>query len=248
MKQCTTDYEMFKFRQDNRAVLYQNHIDRLIRSIQARNLLEMRPIIVNEKMEVMDGQNRLLAAKKLGVPIWYIVEKGLDAEDIILMNTTSSWKPSDYLNFYIHHQNDEYIKLKRFMEKHNFSLRVATNICVGQRKGSMEDFKKGSFIFPSEDVDMNADVCHDTVNLIKKLNGFSNYTESARFWKALLKLVQHSKFNKEHWFTNVSKMNSKFCPKASYKEYLEVMEQVYNFRSQNKIQFDNYRYITNDVE
>lgn len=247
MKKSTTNYDMFKFRSDNRAVLHQSHIDRLIKSIQARNLLEMRPIIVNEKMEVMDGQNRLLAAKKLGVPIWYVVEDGLCANDIILMNTSSSWKPSDYLNFYIKHQNDEYIKLARFMEKHNFSLRVAINICIGQRKVSMDQFKKGEFKFPEQDIDMQAEICHDTIAYIKKVNGYSPYTESARFWKALLKLVQHADFIQEHWLSNLSKMSNRLCPKASYKEYLETIKGVYNFHCRKKITFDTMRYM-DDVE
>ena len=38
----------------------------------------MRPIVVNKKMEVMDGQHRLMAAKQLGVEIYYQEEKNLE--------------------------------------------------------------------------------------------------------------------------------------------------------------------------
>ena len=36
------------------------------------------PILVNEKMEVIDGQHRLQAQKELNLPTYYIKNKGYD--------------------------------------------------------------------------------------------------------------------------------------------------------------------------
>ncbi len=86
----TKNYEMFTFREDNREKIDQSHVQRLVFSIEKRNLLELRPIIVNEKFEVIDGQHRLMAAKFLDVEIFYQQEKKLDAKDIITMNITNT--------------------------------------------------------------------------------------------------------------------------------------------------------------
>ena len=85
MIQKTKDYEMFKFRDDNRP-LSQPHLKALIDSIKSKNLLEMRPIQVNAQFEVIDGQHRIAAAKALGVDIYYQVEESLNPEDIIRLN------------------------------------------------------------------------------------------------------------------------------------------------------------------
>jgi hypothetical protein len=45
--QNTKNYSMFKFRADNREKISDGHVEKLVESIKTRNLLEMRPIIVN---------------------------------------------------------------------------------------------------------------------------------------------------------------------------------------------------------
>ena len=97
----TKNYEMFKFREDNRLKIDQSHVNKLINSIQSRNLLDMRPIIVNSDYEILDGQHRLLAAKNLGVEIYYEIEEKLEHKDIILMNVAKSWAVCDYMNYFV---------------------------------------------------------------------------------------------------------------------------------------------------
>src|SRR5437868_13330592 len=99
MMDQTTDYEKFVFRKDNRAKICKEHVDRLIKSIKITNLLQWRPIEVNSAMEVLDGQHRLLAAKALGVPIYYKVIDNATPESIILMNVHKNWGMGDYLNY-----------------------------------------------------------------------------------------------------------------------------------------------------
>ena len=57
----TKNYEIFKIMDCNRELSAAN-LQKLIGSIKSRNLLEFRPIIVNSKMEIIDGQHRLAAA------------------------------------------------------------------------------------------------------------------------------------------------------------------------------------------
>lgn len=231
----TKDYDIFTFREDNREKIDQAHVKRLAESIESRNLLELRPIIVNDKMEVIDGQHRLLAAKFLACEIYYQQEKKLDAADIIRMNITKPWTIDDYLNFHCQHQNDEYLKLKGFMQKHTLTLKVALNIAMGQAKSGYHDFKLGNFKFDEENLDIELDVCWDSINYIKKMNGFSPYTSSTRFWKSLLKLIRHPEFDEQKWRSNMQKMIDHFCPKARTEDYVNMVQTVYNWRNSSRI-------------
>lgn len=231
----TTNYELFIFRDDNREKIDQAHIKRLIESIKARNLLELRPILVNDKMEVIDGQHRLLAAKHLQLEIFYQVEKKLDAVDIVRMNVSKPWTMGDFLNFYVHHKFQEYIKLQDFMKKNNLTLKVAMTIALGQARLGYHEFRMGEFKFHEESLSIELDICWDTINYIKKMNGFSPYTSSSRFWKALLKLVRHPEFDEAKWRANMQKMINHFTPKARTEDYISMIQHVYNWRNPSRI-------------
>ncbi len=231
----TKEYDIFTFRDDNREKIDQAHIKRLIESIKARNLLELRPIVVNEKMEVIDGQHRLLAAKALGCEIFYQQEKKLDAVDIVRMNISKPWTMGDFLNFYVHHNYIEYKKLAEFMKKHNLTLKVAMTIALGQARQGYHEFRLGEFKFHEESLSIELDICWDTINYIKKMNGFSPYTSSSRFWKALLKLVRHPDFDEGKWRNNMQKMIDHFSPKARTEDYINMIQSVYNWRNNSRI-------------
>ena len=236
MIQKTKNYDMFIFRKDNRTKVDDNHVNRIISSIQCRNMLELRPIVVNERMEIIDGQHRLLAAKNLEVEIYYTVEKNLEADDIIKMNIAKSWQSADYLNFYIQHEYEEYKKLDAFMKKYNLSLKVALNIALGQSKQGYTDFKDGKFKFNDDSLGVELDICWATINYIKKMNGYSVYTESSRFWKALLALIKNPNFIAEKWMLNLNRMVSNCSAKSSTKEYMSMLTNIYNWKNQNKIE------------
>lgn len=234
----TKNYDMFVFRKDNRQRLDAAHIQKLVQSIKARNLLELRPIIVNEAMEIIDGQHRLMAAKALGVDIYYQKEAKLDAADIIKINLSKSWNNNDYFNYYCQHEYPEYIKLREFIKKNEISLRVALKIVFGQMHKGFQQFRKGEFKFNSEVLDRDLSICWDTILHIKKINGHSPYTSSSRFWQALLLLIKHPHFDEKKWHINLRKMVSHFSPKANTEDYVAMVQNIYNFRSTMKIQID----------
>lgn len=234
----TTQYDQFKFREDNRAHINLSHVKRLSESIQASNLLELRPISVNESMEVIDGQHRLLAAKMLGVPIFYI-QRELSPQDIIRMNVSQAWGQSDYLNYYCKNMYPEYVKLRQFMQAHGISIKVALSITMGHKKDSYVQFKQGLYRFKEDDFDAHIESCWETIDYIKKINGYSAYTGSSRFWGALLVLVRHANFDQQKWRENLKRMIERFTPKASQADYLRMLMDVYNWRNNNKVELIN---------
>lgn len=238
--QMTSQYDIFKFRKDNRESINQAHVKRLADSISARNLLELRPISVNAKMEVIDGQHRLLAAQMLGVPIYYMQDKKLSSADIILMNISQPWGQMDYLNYYCSNDFEEYKKLASFMKKNGISIKIALNITMGHKRDSYNKFKLGQYTFSEEDFNDHIDICWETIDYIKKMNGYSSYTQSSRFWAALLIMIRHTNFDANKWRDNLKRMVERCTAKATQADYLRLFMDIHNWRNNSKLELVRY--------
>ena len=123
----TSNYSQFKKLGGNRDV---GSCKKLIKSIEKVGYIP-NPIIVNEKMEVADGQHRLQACEELGIPIAYIVIPGVTVETARNMNTgQKNWKNIDYIKSYAETGN-AYIE----------SIRVAANMCISLLNEAAADVK-----------------------------------------------------------------------------------------------------------
>lgn len=233
----TTNYDMFTFSEDNRARIDQQHVKNIENSIKSKNLLHLRPIIVDENMKVIDGQHRLIAAKNLKIEIYYKVDVSLKPKDVILMNISKPWNSVDYFNFYVKNNYLEYIKLKNFIEKNNLTFGVGFYIQGLTCRQGYQEFKKGDFKFKEEQSKHEIETCWEIINLIKKLNGSTNslYTKSNRFWNSLLKLIRNDDFDKDRFLKNLSKMSDRCRAKVNGKEYLSMLVSIHNHRATNKI-------------
>lgn len=102
----TNDYSIFKLSKFNRNVLFRKEMLE-----QAKEGI-ISPIVVNEEMIVIDGQNRLLHSEKAGVPVEYIIKEGLTENDIVRMNTIQKpWTLQNYIEAFANQGLIEYEKL-----------------------------------------------------------------------------------------------------------------------------------------
>ena len=95
--QKTQDYTLFRRIKGNRNVS-QPHVKRLLEAIKNDpKTITYNPIVVNSKMEVIDGQHRLEAIKKVDLPVYYIIVDDLRLETVQKLNSGSKmWSPMDY--------------------------------------------------------------------------------------------------------------------------------------------------------
>lgn len=238
----TKNLEIFKFRDDNREKIRRSDVDALKERIKKRNMLDIFPIIVNKDMEIIQGQHRVLAAKDLGLEIFYQVFDDFKPIDIVTMNSAKAWTNGDILNFYCKNGYPHYLALKDFMTRNNLNLRTALLLTIGESKESMRKFKDGEYIFVQDASDDDLLLCWQTIDLIKKLGGNSSWTENARFWKAMLRLFRSPTFDSKKWTSNCNKLVSRFAPKGRSDDYCAMVEGIYNYGNQNKI------YITRNAE
>ena len=93
----TDDYSLFKRLEGNRDI---KCVKKIIDSINTVGYIP-NPIMVNEDMEVIDGQNRLKALEELGLPVYYFIVKGADINTARALNLgRTNWKPIDYVASY----------------------------------------------------------------------------------------------------------------------------------------------------
>lgn len=232
MIKTTRDYDKFKFRDDNREAISQPRVEDLIKKIQKKNLLHLNPIIINDKWEVINGQHRVLAAKKLGLEIYYIQDNAITPGDIATINDVKSWKLNDYLNFYVKNGYPEYIKLNEFIKRHNISLKVAFNVARGRGRKALTDFMEGKYVHDSEMKDEYIEICHELVEFLRQQKGkiLSTFTTSAKFWQAVSAIAMLDKFDRKHFIKNCQLHHNKIMAKASLNDYIRLFQWIYNYR------------------
>lgn len=240
--QSTTNYDMFKFREDNRTKIDPSLVRTLVRSIQSRNLLEYKPIIVNENYEIMDGQHRTLAAKELGVPIFYVMEKQFTVQDMLALQTQKSWTTPDIVNAYAKNGYVEYQKLIDFSKASGLPLTVILGLFNGRKKTTKNLLKSGEYTFiPDRSNMMYLDYCKDITNYIISEISPNAFTKSTRFWRSLSNIVKHPSYNHEKMMKNLSQLIVKVSAKADYEGYLDMFVKIHNWKNHFKIEFNDDR-------
>jgi hypothetical protein len=123
----TTDYDQFILMDDNRNV-NELHVQRLVSSFKDKHLI--CPIIVNEKMEVIDGQHRLQASIRSELPVHYIVVKGYGLNEVQVLNSNQkNWTKYDFLESYCAQNKKHYLDFKEFMGYFpDFGIQVSERI------------------------------------------------------------------------------------------------------------------------
>ena len=152
--QTTTDYDSFKYLKGNRPV-NTAHVKSLTKSISQSNLLAYNPIIVNDKMEIIDGQHRLEVAKQLGTPVSYVIAPAANLEDVTLLNNNLKvWGMDRWVESYIDRGYPEYLKLKEFKEKYDFAYVPCAVLLKGLARAqgkTNQELREGNFTITHKD-------------------------------------------------------------------------------------------------
>ena len=113
----TKDYGAFRILEGNRSI-EKSRVKKIHDSIVNNGYIHS-PIIVNEKMEIIDGQGRFEALKKLELPIEYMVFDGLTINDCIVLNVYhTDWSVMDYIESHADRGNMNYKFLMHLLSKY----------------------------------------------------------------------------------------------------------------------------------
>lgn len=97
----TYNYDQFRFIEGNRPT-DESHIRKIMKMINEVGALWC-PVLVNERMEIIDGQHRYEAFKRLNLPVIYVVQSGIGIREVRAMNTVAQrWKDKNFVHSYAH--------------------------------------------------------------------------------------------------------------------------------------------------
>lgn len=232
------DYDKFVLISKNRQI-YRAHVEKLKRSIQFNNMLHMKPIMVNENWEVMDGQHRLSAAQELGVPIYYVMDASVKEADIIPINNTMKvWTLIDYYTYYSNSNCPEYLKIKELAAELNMPLADVIAHVAGNGRRSVS-FKAGEFKLDNkEDIINEFKKLDKVIEVISKFLTFHEraFTKNKFFRRAMNSFIKREDVDFDIFLRKVEMGINRLRVCSNVSQYHELFTSLYNFRNSNPIE------------
>jgi len=220
---------------DNNRDINETHVEELIASMRKSG--QLMPVVVTPDKEVIDGQHRLKACEKLGIPVSYVVNVGGNSKQIAVMNNTQKgWKNKDFLKHFSHnsHSNSsEYKKIEKFFEEYKlpFTVGIAllSDYSVGfnaaSDRGPMPSFRDGSFKID------NLDKAKLIASRLIKLKSFvPNLVKIVKFSVAFVKISQLENFDLKTCYAQIEKNSNKFDKCLNQEDWNEAMVAAYNYK------------------
>lgn len=235
----TYEYDKFKKIKGNRKINFKN-LGKIINSMSKKQLVI--PILVNEKYEVIDGQHRLQSCIELGLPVYYYMIAGYGDNEVITTNLNQeNWSKPQFLDYYIEHENENYIRFKDIASNHGLNISQLLNIIAKTRGVTLKSltfsFIEGTFKFTDTDM-------FPVISFLDKLQDFSNYKyyKADSFILAFLSLYHYAPYNHSHMLEQLKLRGDKLNIYASKNEYLRILTtEIYSsHRGKNTIYYDTF--------
>lgn len=236
-----SDYSIFKRLDDNRDVL-SSRVNKLIASISGRYILN--PIIVNEKMEVIDGQGRFEARKYLGLPIHYIIAYGSDSDDCRRMNKyNTSWKTLDFAKSYAKKGVKSYQLLLKLCDELSLPistiLRLSNHASKSKDDNNMNSFERGGLILSEEDYEKVIENTREAEDIRKALLFTERLNDAFRTGVKICSETEG--YDHERMIKKCSEERSTFCQMSNLRSQVSEFERIYNKGAKkNFVYFSDY--------
>lgn len=225
----TTNFSIFKKLEGNRDV--EKGRAKTIQQSISENGYVGAPIVVNEKMEVIDGQGRLKACEELSVPIPYIIVPGLTVRECMVLNrNTRNWKDIDYVRSYAHQGKTSYMRLLKLVERYGHGPQVAIyaskNKRVGGGTGSGSSLRNGTLELSEEEYKRG----EETLSKIEPMMGYvkSSSVHTQALTIALCYAVNNKDVKYERLLETVATRHLLLKPYTVITDILDDLSEKYN--------------------
>lgn len=229
----TKNYEQFKTIRSNREV-DNRHVLALVKSIQEKNLLHLNPIIVNESLEVIDGQHRLEAARLLNTDIYYVIDGEIKEADISKLNSVKkNWSVLDYVNYFATTGKPEFKEVLNFIAKYpGIKLTTIFALLSSDERGSYAKAARSGYVDIS-----NLKVAYKVADMLVELYNLpgKEFVFDSKFGIALMKCTKDSSFDFATLMEKITMLQRRFVKCPTIKEYLEMIEEIYNYKNSKNI-------------
>lgn len=227
--QQTEDYSSFKRISGNRTI-NKAQVSKLFASLGDNpELASAAPIIVNDKKEIIDGQHRFEALKKLGLPIYYFEVDGLSLKDVQVLNSaTKTWSPLDYAKSFSelgYKDYDTYLEFrKKYKLNHHILLSYLSNGASNfANTNTIQTFRSGRFKAP------NVDKSHRLCKELVEMQAFYKRGDSRAFAFAFKAIASNPVYDHQRMLQKMVICSAKILKDSPYAEdYVRQLEKIYN--------------------
>ena len=230
----TTDYGRFKFLKGNRDINEGkvNKIKEVIKS--GVDVLKYAPIIVNEALEIIDGQHRFAVSRELKTNVYYVIHKDADLSIVPTINSNhTKWRNVDFLNSYLDLKREAYIELLTFIQAHDgISLSTALKVFHSGTPVSLEAleaFRDGRLSIENKD---------RAYHLGTLLSAFIPHTDnpfSSRFFNVVISLDGNGKYDHALMLRKLEESGRRIEDVKSTKTIIQDMESIINHRMRERV-------------
>lgn len=235
--QETRDYDQFALLDANRDT-QRPHIEAIKKSIERNgNFTKFSPVLVNERLQIIDGQHRFTALKELGLPIFYIIADGSGVRQAREMNKLNKgWGMMDWAKTYAVSGSTSY---KNFLTLHEEYPEIAPSVLLmyaagGEEKGMFSEFRDGDFIFP----DQALDGARKRIERLQEAQEANPSLTNGEMLKAFLYAMNLDGYDHKRMLTKLKEI-PELLSFQKYNDNLRHLEEVYNYhyKAGNRLRF-----------
>lgn len=221
----TKEYSKFKKLKGNRNV-DAVRVQRIIQSINKVGYITS-PIIVNEDLEVIDGQGRLEALRILGLPVEYIIHENIGIDECISMNIhQTNWNDRDYIDSYADRNYKSYILLRKLLEKYNMNLMILAMAVKKRSKFDSSMIRNGNLNITEEEYEeakKRLEYASSFLPFCKRKHG-----SLTKLLQAVILCYDFKDIDNKRLFEKVTDYMPLMTPWNSLDECFVSIEEVYN--------------------
>lgn len=231
----TKNYRLFDYNTGQNRLLNIEEHKGLLESMKEYGFLACFPIVVTrnggDRLLVIDGQHRLAFAEKLGLPVYYVEDKtNFDVAKINI--STKIWIPKDYAQKFAASGIKSYQEGLAFSEEHRLPVGVAFALLGGVVTYTTisDQFKSGAFKVKDRAwADAVAGIYAPLVKMSSALR------RNTRLLEACMAVCRVPDFDSKRLLRGAALCREKLVPYSTKDAYLDMLEDVYNFRRQHLV-------------
>mgnify|MGYP003661985876 CR=1 FL=1 len=238
----TNDLDMFTEMKGNR-IPNLSHIRKLTFSMTENGVL-MNPIIVNEYMQVVDGQHRLQAAKEIKKGIYFIIAKNYTLKEVHTLNLNQkNWNNKDYLHGYADMGVFPYIRLRNFFNLNNdFTLSDCILMCSNVTSIKYGYYEKAKWKKSKQKVFAEGTwegkdfiLAQEYADRLKEIKKYYDGYNKAVFVGTMLGMFTNKNFNYNVFLSKLKTQPTELVDCSNREQCKVLIEKIYNFRNRNKV-------------
>ena len=229
---ASKQYSRFKLHPANRGIV-KSHVNMLAKSLEEHGWLNSFPMTVKKNGKgfiILDGHNRLFAAKQLDIPVKYTVITGeFKNNELAFLNSTQKrWSAADFIHSYANLDYKDYKVLEDFMDEYNVGVGVASALLT---KGHHSAKAINSGQFKVVDEKWAADRIHWLIQ-INNVLPFSAMKKN--FVNAFVACCRIEDFSPMRLHDQIKKNPAHVLDLSLLKDMARCLEEVYNHQLQQK--------------